>query len=178
MTELSPEWNREGLLSTLSLETYIQNVTEKFESLLKTTFKPAKSPMAEAYHLELEESPILESEEHTLFPALLCSANWMVTLGRFDIAYVCNSLSQLLIAPQKGHLDEMYCVFGYLKKFPNEKVIIDPNPLTFPDLKFEEYDWTQFYPDTTKKLPPNMPEPKESQSTSRFMLMQTMPMSR
>ena len=44
VTELFPEWNREGLFSALLSETYIKNVTEKFESLLKTTFKPAKSP--------------------------------------------------------------------------------------------------------------------------------------
>ena len=160
VVELSPESNREGLFNAISSETYIRNVTEKFESLLNTPFKMMKTPMNESYHPELEESPLLNSEDHTLFCALIGSANWMITLGRFDIAYAISSLSRFSMAPRKGHLEALYRVFGYLKKFPSGKVIIDPHPMTFTDLKFEEYDWTQFYPDAAEEIPPNMPKPK------------------
>ena len=88
-------------------------------------------------------------------------ANWIITYGRFDIAYACKKLSPFLIVPRKGHLDAMYCIFEYLKKFPGGKVVTDPHPLSFLDLKFEEYDWTKFYPDTSEELTPNMPEPKD-----------------
>ena len=52
-------------------------------------------------------------------------------------------------------------VFGYLKKFPKERIVVDSS---FPDhSRYKTVDhtnWTEFYPDAEEQLPHNMPSPK------------------
>ena len=47
----------------LSAKTYIKNIIPKFEELLQAQFKPIKTPMAEDYHPETDDSPLLETSE-------------------------------------------------------------------------------------------------------------------
>ena len=54
-------------------------------------------------------------------------ANWLITLGRFDIAYAVNALSRHNMAPRQGHLKAAIRIFGYLKKFYKGRLMIDPN---------------------------------------------------
>ena len=54
-------------------------------------FPTYNSPMAEAAHPELDGSPLDNAEEHTKFRSLVGCVNWLVTLGRFDIAYAVNA---------------------------------------------------------------------------------------
>ena len=78
-------------------------------------FSTHKSPMAEGAHPELDDSPLLSTIDHSKFRSLVGCANWLVTLGRFDVAYAVNALSRFSMAPRQGHLDAMVRVFGYLK---------------------------------------------------------------
>ena len=52
-------------------------------------------------------------------------------------------------------------VFGYLKKFPKGRIVVDSS---FPDhSRYKTVDhtnWTEFYPDAEEQLPHNMPSPK------------------
>ena len=85
VVELSPEWATKGIHNGLSAETYIGNVIKKFEDLTKRTFRLYKTPMMEDLHPELDGSPFLNEHDHTLFRALIGSANLMILLGRLDI---------------------------------------------------------------------------------------------
>ena len=97
--------------------TYIEQPLDKLEQMIRVkSFPLYNSPMAEGVHPELDDSPLLNVEEHSKFRSLVGCANWLVTLGRFDIAYAVNAYSRFSQAPRKGHLDGMIRVFGYLKK--------------------------------------------------------------
>lgn len=72
--------------------------------------------MSELYHPEVDNSPLLNAVGHSKFCSLVGCANWLVTLGRFDIAYAVNALSRFSMAPRQGHLQAMIRIFGYLKK--------------------------------------------------------------
>jgi len=65
--------------------------------------------------------------ETALYRGLVGSANWAVTLGRFDIQYATQTMSRYSMGHKKGHLNAMKWVFGYLKKFPKGKIVIDPD---------------------------------------------------
>ena len=73
------------------------------------------------YHLiltiipELDETDLLSDDQISIYKSLLGSANWIITLGRFDIAYATNTLSRYSMAPRKGHMKAMHRVFGYLR---------------------------------------------------------------
>ena len=80
------------------------------------SFSLENSPMSEAAHPELDDSPMLDPLNHSKFRSLIGCTNWLVTLGCFDIAYAVNDYSRFSMAPRQGHLKGMIRVFGYLKK--------------------------------------------------------------
>ena len=110
--------------------------------------------MAEASHPETDDSPILNSKDHSKFRSWIGCANWLVMLGRFDIAFAVNSYSRFSMAPRQGHLDGMIRVFGYLKKFDKGTIIIDPKYPDHSQFDTADYDqWKEFYPDAEEMIP-------------------------
>ena len=65
------------------------------------------------------------------------------------------------MAPREGHFKEMEQVFGYLKKYSDGRIILDPN--VAPIRKMAQFnsgfDWIELYPDAIKDIPPRMPKP-------------------
>src|SRR5688500_7223411 len=120
MVELGPEWEKEGISSAFSAETYIRNSLPKLAKLCGLEyFKKWSTPFAVEYHAEMDETPLLPPEQISLYQSLLGSANWIITLGRFDINYAVNTLSRYSMAPREGHFKAMCRVFfGYLKQRP------------------------------------------------------------
>jgi len=105
--EMDATWRQEQIDMAMSPETYIQNTICKYESLLGGTLRKFKSPMEQEYHPELDESTPLNAKD--------ASANWIITIGHFDIHYATNALAQFAMAPCEGHLQALKHVFGYLK---------------------------------------------------------------
>jgi hypothetical protein len=50
---------------------------------------------------------------------------WVVTIGRIDAAHATSSLSRFTACPRQGHLERLFRVFGYLKKRPNRRIVVD-----------------------------------------------------
>ncbi len=160
VTELDGTWNLQGCYTAMSAKTYCKNVIVKFQNTMNETFREYKTPMDDQYHAEEDDSPFLDPRKASLYRGLIGSANWIITLGRFDINYAVNTLSRYSIQPREGHLNAMKHVFGYLKKFPHGQIIIDPS---YPDHSKHEtmdHDWTDLYPDATEEIPPDMPTPR------------------
>ena len=51
--------------------------------------------------------------------------NWIVCIGRVDVAFATSLLSCFTACPQKGHWDCVLRIFGYLKKHRNWRIVID-----------------------------------------------------
>ena len=60
--------------------------------------------------------PFLDPIEQSQYRSLVGCANWLVTLGRFDIAYATNTISRAGMQPQEEHVKRIIKVFGYLNK--------------------------------------------------------------
>ena len=140
------------------MKMYIKNVVAKYEDLLGRTLKEYRVPMESSYHPSTDESEPLEQKELSVFYGLIGSANWLITLGRFDVHYATNALSHFSMAPRRGHLEAMIRVFGYLKKFPHGQLLVDPNPIDHTEIrkKINKFDWQEFYPDVEEEKPPDM----------------------
>ena len=93
-------------------------------------FPTKETPMSETLHPETDDSELLCKVRHSHYRSLVGCANWLIILGRLDIAYATNTFSRFSNAPQIGHLKGMIRVFGYLKKYYKGKIMIDPN---YPD---------------------------------------------
>ena len=160
--QLGNEWKEDKVSTALSARTYIKNILEKFERILgDRMIKEARTPMEAKYHPELDESEFLDPKGHSLYRGLIGSANWCITLGRFDIAYATSTLARFSAKQRKGHLEAMCRIFGYLKKYPNNRIIIDPS---MPDNQLGEdfvaKDWSEYYPDAKEIMPDGMPDPR------------------
>eukprot|EP00957_Ditylum_brightwellii_P166725 12691406-Ditylum_brightwellii.AAC.1 len=70
-------------------------------------------------HPDMDESPNLRDANCQKYQMLVGIHNWIVTLGRLDIAYAVSSLARFLIYPRKGHTERALYVFWYLNKKPN-----------------------------------------------------------
>jgi hypothetical protein len=57
----------------------------------------------------------------------------MVELGRLDIYVNVALLSLYLTAPRKGHLEAIYCIYGYLKGHFRSTMVFDDAYLNWSD---------------------------------------------
>ena len=165
--QLDGAWSSNGsqVKTALSAETYIDNAIAKFEKAFSTdtapfVFRQYSSPMDSEYHPEADTSPLLNPRQATIYRGLIGAANWVVTLGRFDVAYTVNTLARYSMAPRHDHFAAALHLFGYLKLARAGHILIDPTPLPLDGIPATTYDWTEFYPDAAEELPPDAPPPK------------------
>jgi hypothetical protein len=165
--QLDGSWSSNGsnVKTSLSAETYIDNAISKFEKAFSSdtapfTFRQYSSPMDPDYHPEADTTPPLNPRQATIYRGLIGAANWVVTLGRFDVAYTVNTLARYSMAPRQGHFAAALHLFGYLKLARAGQILIDPDPQTLEGSPATTYDWTEFYPDASEELPPDAPTPK------------------
>jgi hypothetical protein len=165
---LNETWKGENVSTGLSACTYIKNAVKKFELMFSAKLRQQNSPMAETYHPETDNTPLLDAVGVAKFWALVGSANWAVTLGHFDIQYSTQMMSDFNMAPREGHLEAMKRVFRYLKKFPKGKIVIDSSYRNNSKFVSKDHDgWKEFYRDAYKEMPGRMPTPfgKKAQIT-------------
>jgi hypothetical protein len=111
------------------------------------------------YHSEEDATKLLDAKQSSVYRGLIGSANWVVSLGRFDIAYAVNNLARYNMAPRQGHFEAAIRLFGYLKGHPKGRLLVNPQPYLQPNTSFLDHDWNEFYPDAIEELPPDMPNP-------------------
>jgi hypothetical protein len=91
-------------------------------------FGPVKkytNPTETGDHPELDASTVLNDDEHRKYQMLIGMLVWIVTIGRIDVAHATSSLSRFTACPRQGHLERVLRVFGYLKKRPNRRIVVD-----------------------------------------------------
>ena len=158
---LPPTWKEHNVTYGLSAHTYIKNCVPNLERMCDTTFKPVSVPFHPDYHAELDTTDLCSPPDMTRYRSLLGSANWMITLGRFDINYAVNTLAQYCVAPRLGHLQALQRIFGYLKQHPQGMLLIDTSfPSCRHQAKFHrDCDWTEYFPDALEDIPSKSPPP-------------------
>ena len=101
-------------------------------------------PMDPEYRLELDNTPLLGDDDHSIYRMLIGSAQWAITLGRMDIQYATTMLARYGMCPREGHLAAMRKVFGYLKLHTKGKILYDTRHLDVGDVEyFEGSNWKQ-----------------------------------
>jgi hypothetical protein len=101
--QLGEEWEKEGITTALSAETYIENVVEKLAKMVGVEEFPKtryKTPIGNEYYPELDDSDFCSPLEASKYRSLIGSANWIVALGRFDIAYATSTLARYSAVPR------------------------------------------------------------------------------
>ena len=89
---------------------------------------------------------------------------WVVRLGRSDVAHATSSISRFSACPREGHLARALRVFGFLKKRPNRRYVVNSR---YPILRGGEealrkaftQELGDLYPDAAEELDANLPTP-------------------
>ena len=146
---------------------YVQEAVKNVEAWLKkkdrTLPKRAEAPFVPGYRPEVDVSRELGHDEASYYQSLIGILRWIVELGRVDISLEVSMMSSHLALPREGHLECLYHMFAYLKKYHNSEMIYDPTEPVIDQRAFKRADWTYSSlseQDRTEVLPPNMPEPR------------------
>ena len=116
------------------------------------------SPLPDNYYPERDATPECDTENARLYASLIGILRWLVELGRVDITCEVYMMSLYTAMPREGQLDHVICIFSYLKKRHNSRLVLD---LTYPNTdmdKFEKRNWKQSYGNLIELKHPNAPK--------------------
>jgi hypothetical protein len=149
---------------TMSPEKYVnasvKNVEETLAKDGKRLPKSCPTPMQGNYHPSEDVSTELNADGLGLYQELIGVLRWAVEIGRLDILLEVALLSSHLALPRRGHLEQVYHIFGYLKQGPRRRIYLDPDYPNISEERFQDYDWKDFYRYADDPEPPNMPPPR------------------
>jgi hypothetical protein len=138
----------------------VKNVQTKLSEVNRSLKSKVSTPLAPSYRPELDVSALLSDEQANYFQNLIGILRWTVELGRIDIHVQVAQLSQYLAQPREGHLDAVFHIFAYLKKYSRSKLVLDSSCVQHLENRFQPVDWTDFYPNAAEPIPSNAPEPR------------------
>jgi hypothetical protein len=102
-----------------SSEEYVKQVLAYVERELNASGRQLNgrysTPMTANYRPELDYSPFLIDTAINYYLELIGILRWIVELGRIDIMVAVSLLSSYCMQPRRGHLDQLFHIFGYLK---------------------------------------------------------------
>ena len=148
-----------------SASSYIKEAVERLQREMILSEEPrvtANTPVLGEHHPELDDSSPLSTCDHRIYMRLIGTLNWIVLVGRFDIAFATSSMARFSSAPREGHLADVKRIFAYLANHPELAVMIDPND---HELKKEQSstqgaELHQKFPYAFEELSVRRPEPK------------------
>ena len=143
---------------------YVQAAVENVEGYLakKGLSLPkkgkAKSPLSNGYRPEIDISDELGPVEAAYYQSLIGIIRWIVELGRVDITVEASMMASCMALPRRGHLEQLFHIFAYLKNKHNSEMVFDPSEPDIDEADFEKEDWSDtVYGKCTEEIPDNMP---------------------
>ena len=93
------------------------------------------------YQSEIEISTELVAQEASYYQSLIGILQWILRLGRVDINVEVSMMLSCMALPQKGHLDQFFNIFAYLKIKHNSEMVFDPSE---PNIKMQDFYRTEW----------------------------------
>ena len=138
---------------------YISKIMINYERLFGEKPKEYSSPLEKGDHPELDTSDELDHDGITKYQSLIGALQWLITLGRFDIATAVMTMSRFRAAPRQGHMERLKHIFGYVKKMKEGYIRVRTGHPDYSDLSDQEYDWAySVYGKVTENIPQDAPE--------------------
>ena len=139
---------------------YVNKILESYERMFKEKPRKSRPPLEGGDHPELDTSELCDEHQTKQFQTLIGQLQWLISLGRFDIAVHVMSLSRFRAQPRKGHLDRAKRIVGYLLFLPDGAIRFRTGEPDFSSLKDQEYDWTRsVYSGACEQIPHDIPKP-------------------
>jgi len=72
---------------------------------------------------------------------MIGALQWVISLGRFDICTAIMTISCFRVAPRKGHVSRVKCIYGYLAKSPSGVIHVRTEEPDYLDVEDVKYAW-------------------------------------
>jgi hypothetical protein len=146
----------------MSSDTYVKRAVADVERELmqidERLATKVTTPIHLGYRPELDTTAELDPKRASYYQGLIGVLRWITELGRIDILVAVAMLSRHSVAPRRGHLEQVFHIFAYLKRYERSTMVFDDNLPHFDETRFVRCDWTEFYPGAKEVEPPNAPE--------------------
>jgi hypothetical protein len=161
-----------------SSEQYVREAVKNVKARLKqdgfifnkklsdVNYSPSSPFSNKQYRPELDTTLECDAKQTNFYQNLLGVLRWIIELGRIDINFEVAVLSQYLVNPRLGHLQQALHIFKYLDIHKENFIAFDPTPLILeePSNRLESAEqralqMKEFYPDAQEAIPPNAPPP-------------------
>jgi hypothetical protein len=115
--------------------------------------------LSQGYRPELDGSAELDPRRGQYCQSLIAVLRWICELGRIDIMVSVSMLSRYIVSPHYGHC----------KHHKQSTMVFDEMMPEFGERRFQDVDWSEYYPDAAEAILPNHPESRGNVvSTSCF----------
>ena len=122
----------------------VENVEQELARVIQWLPSKCKTQMTVGYRPERDVSAELTSECVQRYQELIGVLRWAAELGRIDILLETAMLSTYMALPRKGHMEQVYHVFGYLKAHSKRHLLFDPRHPDIDERVFSRYEWNDF----------------------------------
>ena len=124
----------------MSLTKYITWMLDNYVRMFGESPREVITPLVKGDHPEVDTTEELDADGVKKYQLLIGALQWVVTLGRLDIAAAVMTLSSFRASPRAGHLERGKRIYGFLKKMKHAAIrfrVGVPDYLAIPD---ENYD--------------------------------------
>ena len=146
----------------MSSQNYTKKALEEVERELREAGLklPTKvtTPISSGYRPEIDATPELDPDRQNYYQGLIGVLRWICELGRIDILTSVSMLSRYLVSARRGHLEQVFHIFAYLKAHERSTLVFDDTDPSFDGDRFNKCDWSEFYPDAAEAIPTDAPE--------------------
>ena len=138
---------------------YITRMLDNYMRMFGALPKEVITPLVKGDHPELDVTNELDVDGIKKYQSLIGALQWVVTLGRLDIATAVMTLSGFRAAPREGHLERAKRIFGYLRKMKHAAIRFRTGLPDYSSIPNEEYDWEKsIYGNVEERLPHDVPK--------------------
>ena len=122
--------DEEKLQWVMLAEGYLKLVLKDVEATLDEVGKKlpskASTPFIQLdYKLELDNTPKIDPSHAMYFQGLIGILRWCIELRHMDIIMEVTKLSNFLVSPREGHLEQAFHILAYLKKHLHSSLVFD-----------------------------------------------------
>ena len=156
---LGCDYFRENGVLCAAPKKYIEKMEASYERFFsKKPSRKVSSPLEKGDNPEIDDSDFLDENETKIYQSMIGSAQWVVSIGRFDVAVHLMTLSSFRAQPRRGHLDRIKRVYAYLIKMKHAVIRYRTDLPDVSDFIFPELDWSNTpYAGAVEELPTNLP---------------------
>ena len=147
--------------SSQYVQSAVKNVKDYLQRNGKSLPKRANTPFTSNYRPKVDITAELDLiHQSAYYQSLIGILRWIVELGRIDITAEVSMMASCMAMPRKGHLEQLFHIFAFLKNKHNTKMVFDPTELDIDESIFEGQDWSpdSVYGECVEALPKNTPE--------------------